>query len=91
MEVPPGVEGAGDGDGDGSVGGGDAVFCAGARGFEGEGFGGAAGAGEAYDFRELWVPDHGVAVAADAGAGGFDEAEDCVGCDGGVDRGATFF
>src|SRR5206468_7603970 len=39
----------------------------------------------------LWVPDHGVAVAADAGAGGFDEAEDGVGGDGGVDGGATFF
>ncbi len=66
-------------------------MCARGGGFQGEGFGRAAGAGEANDFFELWVPDHGVAVAADAGAGGFDEAEDGVGGDGGVDGGAAFF
>ncbi len=91
MEGPPGVECAGDGDGDGSVGGEGSVFCAGAGDVEGEGFGGAAGAGERDDFFELGVPDHGVAVAADAAGGGFDEAEDGVGGDGGVDGGATFF
>ncbi len=39
----------------------------------------------------LGIPDHGVAVATEAAAGGFDEAEDGVGGDGGVDCGATFF
>ncbi len=91
VEGPPGVEGSGDGDGDGSVGGEDAVLCAGAGDVESEGFGRAAGAGEADDFVEFGVPDHGEAVAADAGAGGFDEAEDGVGGNGGVDCGAAFF
>ncbi len=91
VEGPPGVEGAGDGDGDGAVGGEDAVLCAGAGDVEGEGFGGAAGAGEGDDFFELGIPDHGVAVAADAAGGGFDEAEDGVGGDGGVDGGAALF
>ncbi len=90
VEGPPGVERSGDGDGDGSVGGKGAVFCAGAGDVESEGFGGAAGAGEGDDLFELGVPDHGVAVAADAAGGGFDEAEDGVGGDGGVDGGAAF-
>ena len=54
-------------------------------------FGRAAGAGEADDFREFGIPDHGEAIAADAGAGGFEEAEAGVGGDGGVDRGAAVF
>ena len=91
VEGPPGVECSGDGDGDGSVGGKGAVLCAGAGDVESEGFGGAAGAGEGDDLVEFGVPDHGVAVAADAAGGGFDEAEDGVGGDGGVDGGAAFF
>ncbi len=91
VEVPPGVERAGDGDGDGSVRGKGSVLCAGAGDFESEGFGGATGAGEGDDLVEFGVPDHGVAVAADAAGGGFDEAEDGVGGDGGVDGGAAFF
>ena len=91
MEGPPGVERAGDGDGDGSVGREGTVFCAGAGDVESEVFRGAAGAGEGDDFFELGVPDHGEAVAADAAGGRFDEAEDGVGGDGGVDCGAAFF
>ncbi len=91
VEGPPGVDCAGDRDGDGAVGGKSAVFCVGAGDVKGEGFGRAAGAGEADDFVELRVPEHGVAVATDAAGGGFDEAEDGVGGDGGVDCGAAFF
>src|SRR5260370_27924013 len=70
VEIPPGVECSGDGDADGSVGGEDAVFCAGAGGVEGEGFGGTAGTGEGDDFFERGAPDHGGEVARGAGGVG---------------------
>src|SRR6202020_1939574 len=62
---------------------------AGADGFERESFGGAAGTGEADHFGEFGIPDHRVAIAADAGAGGFEEAEARVCGDGGIDGGAA--
>ncbi len=89
MEGPPSGESAGGGDGDGAEGRDDSVFGAGADGGERKGARGFAGAGHGDDFGELRVPDEGVAIAAESGAGGLHETETGIDGDSGVDGGAT--
>ena len=91
MEGPPSAESAGGGDGNGAEGRDDSVFCAGADGDEGERLRGFAGAGHGDDFGKFWIPDEGVAIAAEAGAGGFHETEAGIDGDGGVDGRAAAF
>ena len=89
MESPPSGESAGSGDGDGAEGRDDSVFSAGADGGERKGARGFAGAGHADDFGKFWIPDEGVAIAAETGAGGLHEAEAGIDGDSGVNGRST--